>query len=185
MIAAGAFREDLFYRLNVVPIILPPLRERADDIPALARHFLQIAAGEGLPRHSLSDDSAALLARQPWRGNVRELRNFIYRLALLVREDRIESDAVAPLLDQAARAEVVGEGPGIGAAVEHWLATERPALGQVYDAALAAFERPLFLAALRQTQGNQLRAAQLLGINRNTLRKRLTELVIDPAEMQR
>ncbi len=185
MIAAGSFREDLFYRLNVVPITLPPLRERSDDIPALARHFLHLAAGEGLPRHSLSDDAAHLLASQPWRGNVRELRNFIYRLALLVRDDRIEADAIDPLLVQIAPVDAGGEGQGIGPAVEQWLARERPAAGQVYDAALAAFERPLFLAALRETQGNQLRAAQLLGINRNTLRKRLTELAIDPAEAQR
>ncbi len=185
MIAAGTFREDLFYRLNVVPITLPPLRERSDDIPALARHFLQLAAGEGLPRHSLSDDAANLLARQPWRGNVRELRNFIYRIALLVREDRIEAEAVAPLLLQAAKSEPLESAAELGPAIEHWLLQQRPSPGKVYDEALAAFERPLFLAALRETQGNQLRAASLLGINRNTLRKRLTELGIDPAELQR
>ncbi len=185
MIAAGTFREDLYYRLNVVPITLPPLRERSDDIPALARHFLHLAAGEGLARHSLSEAAERLLSRQPWRGNVRELRNFIYRLALLVRDDRIEAEAVAPLLVQAARSESVPESASLELAVEGWLRQQRPAAGTVYEAALAAFERPLFLAALRETQGNQLRAASLLGINRNTLRKRLTELEIDPAEMQR
>ena len=185
MIAAGAFREDLFYRLNVVPINLPPLRERSDDIPALARHFLQLAAGEGLPRHSLTDDAERLLSRQPWRGNVRELRNFIYRLALLVREDRIEAEAIAPLLVHVARPETANHGPSLEAAIENWLGQQRPAPGNVYDEALAAFERPLFQAVLRETQGNQLRAASLLGINRNTLRKRLTELEIDPAELQR
>ena len=185
MIAAGQFREDLFYRLNVVPVTLPPLRERADDIPALARHFLGLAAGEGLPRHSLTDDAADLLARQPWRGNVRELRNFIYRISLLVREDRIDAAAIAPLLAQASTA-APGDGTaGLDSAVADWLTAHRPDHGQVYDAALAAFERPLFLAALRETQGNQLRAAQLLGINRNTLRKRLTELAIDPGLLQR
>ena len=183
MIAAGSFREDLYYRLNVVPVLLPPLRERSDDIPALARHFLVLAAGEGLPRHSLSDAAAAVLARQPWRGNVRELRNFIYRLALLVREERIDAEALAPLLHAVSRS-TSAPGEGLDSAIEQWLAATRPAPGQVYDAALAAFERPLFLAALRETQGNQLRAAQLLGINRNTLRKRLTELAIDPAEVQ-
>ena len=179
MIAAGRFREDLYYRLNVVPIELPPLRDRADDIPALARHFLQLAAGEGLPRHHLADDAAALLARQTWRGNVRELRNFIYRLALLVRDDRIDAGAIHPLLSAAPRRNE--EADGLGPAIEQWLASARPPAGAVYDAALAAFEHPLFLAVLRETQGNQLRAAQLLGINRNTLRKRLTELDIDPA----
>jgi len=190
LIAAGAFREDLFYRLNVVPIILPPLRERADDIPALARHFLQLATGEGLPRHRLSDAAAAILARQPWRGNVRELRNFIYRLALLTREELITAESLEPLLGQSAR----GGGPeGAGAeaeardqdnlasALRRWLDSNRPAPGRVYQAALATFERPLFIEVLRQTGGNQLRAAQVLGINRNTLRKRLLELAIDPA----
>ena len=185
MIASGAFREDLFYRLNVVPINLPPLRERSDDIPALARHFLQLAAGEGLPRHSLSEEAERLLSRQPWRGNVRELRNFIYRLALLVREDQIDAEAIAPLLVQAARTETANHGPSLEAAIENWLGQQRPGPGHVYDEALAAFERPLFQAVLRETQGNQLRAATLLGINRNTLRKRLTELEIDPSELQR
>ena len=185
MIAAGQFREDLFYRLNVVPILLPPLRERADDIPALARHFLGQAAGEGLPRHSLTDDAAVLLSQQPWRGNVRELRNFIYRLSLLVRDDRIDAAAVGPLLVQNGAGGFEDRLQDLDSAVLRWLAASRPDHGQVYDQALAAFERPLFLAVLRETQGNQLRAAQLLGINRNTLRKRLTELDIDPAQVPR
>jgi two-component system nitrogen regulation response regulator GlnG len=182
LIAAGQFREDLFYRLNVVPIQLPPLRERADDVPALARHFLQLAAIEGLPRRQLSDEAAAVLARQPWRGNVRELRNFIYRLALLAREDLIDRETAEGLLHLAARPDAEDAG-GIDAAVEQWLDSNRPPAGRIYDEALAAFERPLFRQALRQTGGNQLRAAQLLGINRNTLRKRLHDLDIDPAAL--
>lgn len=185
MIAAGTFREDLFYRLNVVPITLPPLRERADDIPALARHFLALAAQEGLPRRQLSENAAALLSRQPWRGNVRELRNFIYRLALLSREDVVDGASLAPLLADVPRSEGGAEGEGLEAAVHSWLASNSPAVGTVYDAALAAFERPLFEAVLRETHGNQLRAAQVLGINRNTLRKRLSELGIAPGELVR
>lgn len=186
MIAAGTFREDLYYRLNVVPILLPPLRERADDIPALARHFLALAASEGLPRHQLTEDGAQVLARQPWRGNVRELRNFIFRLALLAREEAIDATAIAPLLVQAERQDGQGGIPAdMDRAVAQWLALNRPPAGRVYDEALAAFERPLFVEALRETGGNQLRAAQLLGINRNTLRKRLHELEIDPAELLR
>jgi two-component system nitrogen regulation response regulator GlnG len=185
MIAAGTFREDLFYRLNVVPITLPPLRERADDVPALARHFLQQAAREGLPRRHLTEDAAALLSSQPWRGNVRELRNFIYRLALLAREDLVDAEGLEPLLHSPASGAETGSQAGFDAAVIGWLHENRPGAGLVYDAALAAFERPLFIEILRQTGGNQLRAAQHLGINRNTLRKRLTELAIDPGELQR
>ena len=185
MIAAGTFREDLFYRLNVVPITLPPLRERADDVPALARHFLQLAAADGLPRRRLEDSAAQLLARQPWRGNVRELRNFIYRLALLSREDAINAEGVDALLREAEHSAASQDGGTVDGAVAQWWHSQRPGEGLVYDAALAAFERPLFIHALRETGGNQLQAARLLGINRNTLRKRLTDLAIDPGEVQR
>ena len=185
LIAGGAFREDLYYRLNVVPITLPPLRERPDDVPALARHFLQLAAAEGLPRRQLTDEAVALLANQPWRGNVRELRNFIFRLALLAREDRIGLAAVEPLLGTGLDDAPAGEGGTLEGAIGSWLRDNPLPPGAVYDAALAAFERPLFEAVLRQTGGNQLRAAQHLGINRNTLRKRLTELAIDPLLLQR
>ncbi len=181
MIAAGTFREDLYYRLNVVPIILPALRERPDDIPALARHFLALAAGEGLPRRQLAQDGAELLARQPWRGNVRELRNFIFRLALLSRDELVDAAALVPHLAVAARSDGEGNGDaGLDSAVKRWLETERSAPGTVYDSALAAFERPLFIAILKETGGNQLRTAHMLGINRNTLRKRLSELSINP-----
>ncbi len=203
MIAAGSFRQDLYYRLAVVPIELPPLRDRADDIAALSHHFLNCAASEGLPRRQLTAAAAALLARQPWRGNVRELRNLIYRLALMARDDIIDAAAIEPML--AGEQKLAGEGgprppesvrvvgdlsaapglsvaPGLSAALGQWL-TDNPGVpGQLYDDALAMFERPLFLHVLAQTTGNQLRAAQILGINRNTLRKRLSELGIHPED---
>jgi two-component system nitrogen regulation response regulator GlnG len=189
MIAAGQFREDLYYRLNVVPIHLPALRDRADDIEALAKHFLVLAAAEGLPRRQLTADAVAVLSRQYWRGNVRELRNFIYRLALLAREDMIDMAALEPLLGPAALGHGGSAPPPAPApdapaswegAVTHWLAQTQPAAGAIYDAALAQFEAPLFRAILQATGGNQLRAAQMLGINRNTLRKRLVDLDINP-----
>jgi two-component system nitrogen regulation response regulator GlnG len=186
LIAAGLFREDLYYRLNVVPINLPPLRERADDVEALARHFLQQAAGEGLPRRQLTPGAASLLGSQHWRGNVRELKNFVYRLALLAREDLIDVEAIVPLLEQGRRSggdDGLDGGmgsAGLAGAVRRWLVDERPPAGGIYDAALAAMERPLFEQVLAETGGNQLRAAHQLGINRNTLRKRLSELAIDP-----
>ena len=182
LIAAGQFREDLYYRLNVVPINMPALRERTDDIEALANHFLRLAALEGLPRRQLTADAAELLQRQPWRGNVRELKNFIYRLALLAREDVVDAAALGPPLAQSQRGEGLqgDSGPALEIAVVRWLQLEAPPPGRVYDEALAAFERPLFAQVLRETGGNQLRAAQILGINRNTLRKRLSELDLDP-----
>ncbi|WP_027442029.1 sigma-54-dependent transcriptional regulator [Erythrobacter cryptus] len=182
MIAAGTFREDLFYRLNVVPIHLPPLRERREDIAALAQHFLIKAAEDGLPRRHLTADAIALLEARSWRGNVRELRNVIYRLALMAREERIDAAAVSDIIGpEIAPAGQPGEpASGFGAALSAWLAAEAPPPGAVYHRALAAFEKPLIEYALGRTGGNQLRAAQLLGINRNTLRKRIGELGLEP-----
>jgi len=179
LIADGRFREDLFYRLNVVPIQLPPLRERADDIPALARHFLVKAAEEGVPRRRISDAACARLQREPWKGNVRELRNVVYRLALLSRDELIDEDTVALQLGMTSRATGADTAPDIAGALNRWIDEQSPRSGELYDAALAAFERPLFEHALRETAGNQLQAAKLLGINRNTLRKRLSELNIE------
>lgn len=183
MIAAGTFREDLFYRLNVVPIVLPPLRERREDVAALVQHFLILAAEDGLPRRQLTADAIAQLEQRGWRGNVRELRNVVYRLALMAREERIDADSVTdiigPEIAVAALPQVEGQG-GFGVALAGWLAAEVPPPGAVYHRALAAFERPLIEYALGRTGGNQLRAAQLLGINRNTLRKRIGELGLEP-----
>jgi two-component system nitrogen regulation response regulator GlnG len=178
LIADGRFREDLFYRLNVVLIELPPLRQRPDDIPALARHFLAQAAEEGVPRRRLSDAACARLQRENWRGNVRELRNVVYRLALLSRDELIDESAVALQLGIASE-ENAKAAPDLAEALGRWIAENNPRAGDLYDAALAALERPLFEHALRETAGNQLQAARLLGINRNTLRKRLGDLGID------
>jgi len=194
MIAEGTFREDLYYRLNVVPIQLPPLRERGDDIGALARHFLALAARDGLPQRGLTEEAAEVLCRQHWRGNVRELKNFIYRLVLLAREDTIDAAGVRLALADSASGPATPnqESPNsasvsngersddLSGALGRWLTANAPEPGEIYAKAIAAFEKPLFAHMLDTTGGNQLRAAQMLGINRNTLRKRLLELEIDP-----
>ena len=178
MIAAGTFREDLFYRLNVVPIDLPPLRERRDDIGALATHFLAEAAQEGLPHRELTRDAVSALSARDWRGNVRELRNAVFRLALMAREDRIDAASVSDILGTVEQPRGEGEPSGLAQALADWMAGHPLPPGTLYHGALAAFEKPLFEHALEQTGGNQLRAAKLLGINRNTLRKKLSELNI-------
>ena len=183
LIANGQFREDLYYRLNVVPINLPPLRQRRDDIGLLAQHFLDRAAAEGLPRKRLNDAGTTRLAEHHWPGNVRELENLMRRLAAIVRDPVIPADAIAAQLggDVALAPEPAET---LGAAIEQHLTryfvqfgSDLPPPG-LYDRILAEVERPLLTATLNAVRGNQLRAADLLGINRNTLRKKLTDLGI-------
>lgn len=188
LIASGAFREDLYYRLNVVPIVLPALRDRPEDIETLSHHFLAMAAEEGLPRRQLSPGAIARLAERVWRGNVRELRNVIFRLALLARDDVIEAAHLDDFLEPEGvsfQSLNTGEAPDFDSALAHWLHDEAPADGTIYHRALAAFEKPLIEYALGETRGNQLRAAKLLGINRNTLRKRIGELGVEPDRFAR
>ena len=185
MIADGKFREDLFYRLNVVPIELPPLRERREDIEVLSRHFLTQAADDGLPRRILTEDAVRSLEARSWRGNVRELRNVVYRLALMARDDAIDATSIEDIIGAEAIPGDVSQSDGMASAVEAWLAQNAPGAGTVYHSALAAFEKPLMEYALAETGGNQVRAAQLLGINRNTLRKRLSELEISADRFSR
>ncbi len=156
------------------------MRERREDIEALIRHFLVQAEGEGLPRRTITRDAIRLLEPRQWAGNVRELRNVVFRLALMARDDVIDPDAVTASLPPKKLASENLSGSSFTAALAEWLAGRQTPNGTLYQAASAAFEKPLFEHALKQTEGNQLRAAELLGINRNTLRKRLAELDIRP-----
>jgi len=187
LIRSGQFREDLFYRLNVVPIRLPPLRERADDIPVLAQHFLNKAQSEGLPAKTLDAGAMAMLSAYRWPGNVRELENLIRRLAALVPQSVITEAILAPELAdyvavEEAAAPVRGdEADTMAAVVERHVNRLLAAIresgeeGVLYERALAELERPLIRMTLAETRGNQIRAAALLGLNRNTLRKKIRE----------
>lgn len=187
LIRQGLFREDLFYRLNVAPIRLPPLRERTSDIPALVRHFASLSTREGLPLKRLDDAAMERLRGYRWPGNVRELENLIRRLAALYSQEVIGVGILdAELGDPAPPADPpeAPAGEGLAAAVERHLkgyfAAHKggfPAAG-LYDRVLHEVERPLIVATLRATRGNQIRAAHLLGLNRNTLRKKIRELDI-------
>lgn len=190
LIAAGQFREDLFFRLNVVPIALPSLRQRPADIGLLSEHFLDRAAAEGLPRKGISAAAITRLAQHDWPGNVRELENLMRRLAVLVRDDVIGTDMVEQqLAGRAVKSEVpvMMARSGLASAVEQHLAAYFAEFGAslppdgLYDRILEDVERPLLTATMAAVRGNQLRAAKLLGINRNTLRKKLTDLGIDLA----
>ena len=188
LISQGLFREDLYYRLNVVPLRLPPLRERVEDIPDLVRHFLRKAQDEGLPHKTMDNEALDTLRRHRWPGNVRELENLIRRLAVLQAGDTISAASVSAELKEPAKtfAADSGEGPqSLSASVEQYLTQYFLAQGDrlpppgVYDRIVQEVERPLISICLAATRGNQIRAAQLLGLNRNTLRKKIRDLGLE------
>jgi two-component system nitrogen regulation response regulator GlnG len=191
-IRQGQFREDLFYRLNVVPIRLPPLRERAEDIALLARHFLERAREDGLPSKSLDQGAVDRLKQHGWPGNVRELENLMRRLAALCPDEVINAEVVEfeladPLPGPGPAASVqpsIGGPETLSSAVERhikdFLAAHNDGMGvtDVYDKIIAEVERPLIRLTLAATRGNQIKAASMLGLNRNTLRKKIRDLEI-------
>ena len=188
LIRQGLFREDLYYRLNVVPIRLPPLRERSADIADLVRHFLVQAAAQGLPLKRVDRNAVDRLSAYRWPGNVRELENLVQRLAALYTQEVIGVEIVeAELADTTVGVEA-GDGrmdDSISAAVERHLTDYFSAHGEalppggLHQRVVREVERPLVQLSLQATRGNQLRAAELLGLNRNTLRKKIRELDIE------
>jgi two-component system nitrogen regulation response regulator GlnG len=177
----GAFREDLYFRLNVVRISLPPLRERKTDIPSLVDFFLgKMSRRLGMRVTGVSPEARSLLAKHDWPGNVRELENALVRAAVLAGGRSLLPED----FDLAQSAPIAGPQPPLGSAVRARTAEIMAAAGDrprdVYDSVLREIEAPLLRTVLERTGGNQLRAAEILGINRNTLRKKLTELGINP-----
>ncbi len=187
LMESGTFREDLFYRLGGVTIAVPPMRERVDDIPLLAEHFLNRAEREGGPLRRLSDGAATLIRAYSWPGNVRQLENAIKRLVFTASEDEISRSEVEMVLGNQPAME-----PHItsnstdklsGSVAKHLRryfdlhGGELPAPG-LYNRILREVEGPLIEIALDATAGNQAKCADLLGINRNTLRKKITDLDI-------
>jgi two-component system nitrogen regulation response regulator GlnG len=184
LITNGMFREDLYFRLNVVPIRLPPLRERTLDIPELVRHFMGRAAGEGLPPKILDGQAMERLKAYRWPGNVRELENLVRRLAALYSEEVIGVEVVEAELADASPAAPEPDADGLGHSVERHLRGYFSAHGDalpapgLFDRVVREVEKPLITLTLEATRGNQIRAAEVLGLNRNTLRKKIRELNI-------
>ena len=187
LIEKGQFREDLFYRLNVVPLRLPPLRERKEDIPDLVRHFMEMTQSEGLVIKSLNVEAVQRLYDYDWPGNVRELENLVRRVAALYTDDVITNDIIVAELSQGqfAARDASSDDDNLGSAVEKHLSkyfdAHRDSLPSpgLYDRILKELEKPLISLSLTATKGNQIKTAKMLGINRNTLRKKIKELEID------
>jgi two-component system nitrogen regulation response regulator GlnG len=192
LIQQGLFREDLFFRLNVAPLRLPPLRDRTEDIPDLARAFLLRANREGLPAKTIDASALERLKLHGWPGNVRELENLIRRICALYGEELITARIVERELADQQPAIPGHEGPvTLATLVERHLGgyfAEQPdgvPPPGLYDRVLEEIERPLIQLTLAATRGNQVRAAEILGLNRNTLRKKIQDLGVEMARGRR
>lgn len=186
LVRRGNFREDLYYRLNVVPMRLPPLRERSEDIPDLARYFLNQLSSEGLPVKSIDSEALLRLQAHRWPGNVRELENMIRRLAALYSQQNITIDVVeSELAEISEPGSVDSHSESLSDAVERHLIEYFAKYGDalppsgLYEKIISEIEKPLLSISLSSVRGNQVRAAEMLGLNRNTLRKKIRELGIE------
>ena len=185
MISDGLFREDLYYRLNVVPIFVPPLRERSDDIPLLINHFINQFTEKGVDKKTIDNGALIKLKNYLWPGNVRELENLIKRIIILTPQEIIDLETINLYLSKFESLNNKYVSTSLGASVEKHLnqyfdshKNDLPAAG-LYDRIIHEVERPLIIKTLKLVKGNQLKAAELLGINRNTLRKKIMYLDID------
>ncbi|HEY6823276.1 MAG TPA: sigma 54-interacting transcriptional regulator, partial [Steroidobacteraceae bacterium] len=180
-VARGLFREDLYHRLNVIRIELPPLSARAEDIPALLTHYMLIAAHElGVEPKVLAPDAQARLAAYGWPGNVRELVNLCRRLSVLAPGSEVHLADLPPEITGSAAA--APKEADWAAALADWAERQvRNGGAPLLDAAQPQFERVLIRAALRRTQGHRQDAAKLLGWGRNTLTRKLRELGMNGA----
>ena len=188
-IRQGLFREDLFFRLNVVPLRLPPLRERSEDIPDLVRHFFTIAEKEGLPRKQIDVGALDRLKRHRWPGNIRELENLVRRLAALYPQETIVESLIEAELAEPESYASEGFEPKqhsqpltLAESIEQHLEIYFAQFGNdipppgLYHRILRELEAPLITVSLAATRGNQIKAAEMLGLNRNTLRKKIRDL---------
>ena len=182
-VAARRFREDLYFRLRVIPIFLPPLRERREDIPELVDYFIARAARDmGAKVAAASREAMDLLMNNSWPGNVRELENCVLRGALLAPGNIIRADDIS--FGKSGTRSASQESAGgsleelIARSIRDYLDEQSDEAAGVYDAMAAKVERPLIELALERFRGNQVRAARFLGFNRNTLRKKINDLRI-------
>ena len=184
MVADGRFRRDLYYRLNAVPIVLPDIREHKEDIPLLIDYFMsKFCEDLNLERKYLSSEAAVMLNSYDWPGNVRELENTLKRAMVLAPTNVLLAEHFPPEVREAAPSPETTLDrleERLAAKLEGYAATlAGGAGGDFYDMVFHAVETPLIKMALRKTRGNKIKAAELLGINRNTLNKKIKDLGIE------
>ena len=184
LIRQGSFREDLFYRLNVVPINTPPLRDRIEDIPELVEHFLNNADKSGLPIKKINSSAINSLMNYSWPGNVRELENFILRTCALYSEDILSEEIIDLELKQTKTDNDNTEKEDLSNIIDSYFSNNFNKLLKVnnkniHSDIISEVERSIIQNVLIITKGNQLKASEMLGLNRNTLRKKIGDLNIN------
>ncbi len=181
MVSQGLFREDLYYRLNVVPLRLPPLRERKEDIADLVEHFLRLEQKDKKIKKRISTKAIDLLSQYEWPGNVRELENLVMRLVALHADEVISTQIIKYELSLTKKQERVNLAPAtdLQAALEVYISkllrdyNNENIYGEIYQTMINKVEAPLISMTLNEFSGNQIKAASALGLNRNTLRKKI------------
>jgi two-component system nitrogen regulation response regulator GlnG len=184
LIDLGVFREDLYYRLNVVPIETPPLRDRIEDIPELIEHFLIKTEKSGLPSKKIDNDAIEAMKSYKWPGNVRELENFILRISALYSEDLLNIEIIESELERLEGNNKNIDELNLSSLIDHYFKRSKDKLlnnnnKNIYSVIIEKVEKSLIENILDYTNGNQLKASEILGLNRNTLRKKIGDLSID------
>ena len=184
LIDLGVFREDLYYRLNVVPIETPPLRDRIEDIPELIEHFLIKTEKSGLPSKKIDNDAIEVMKSYKWPGNVRELENFILRISALYSEDLLNIEIIKSELERLEGNNKNIDELNLSSLIDHYFKRSKDKLlynnnKNIYSVIIEKVEKSLIENILDYTNGNQLKASEILGLNRNTLRKKIGDLSID------
>ena len=184
LIDLGVFREDLYYRLNVVPIETPPLRDRIEDIPELIEHFLIKTEKSGLPSKKIDNDAIEAMKSYKWPGNVRELENFILRISALYSEDLLNIEIIETELERLEGDNKNIDELNLSSLIDHYFKRSKDKLlnnnnKNIYSVIIEKVEKSLIENILDYTNGNQLKASEILGLNRNTLRKKIGDLSID------
>ena len=184
LIALGVFREDLYYRLNVVPIETPPLRDRIEDIPELIEHFLIKTEKSGLPCKKIDNNAIEAMKSYKWPGNVRELENFILRVSALYSEDLLNKEIIEAELELLKVDNKNIDELSLSNLIDRYFERNKDKLlnnnsKNIYSLIIEKVEKSVIKNILDFTNGNQLKASEILGLNRNTLRKKIGDLSID------